>query len=85
MRVEIEMPEHSTHSGLSDASVDGHSLSVTLDNGEVVIFGNSAGLIWLATNLLALSQEPVPSGYHQHYSQDYGLEQNSVDLVIGKL
>ena len=85
MKVEIQIPEYHRNGGLSDATVDGHRLSVTIDNGEVLVFGNPAGLIWLATNLMALSQEPVPSGYHQHFSQDYGLEPESVDLVIGKL
>jgi hypothetical protein len=84
MEMKIQVGEYDKDGGLADHWIDGFEISVDVDNGEVVIFANQAGLKSLATHLLALSQDEVPSGYHLHFSQDYGLKEGSADLVLGK-
>jgi hypothetical protein len=84
MKITIDIPEYT--SSLASGYIDGEHLEVFIDSGgEVGIFGNKEGLTSLAVNLLALAQENVPHGYHQHFSRDYGLSEDSVDLVVGKL
>ena len=84
--ITIRVPRYSKDSGLRDIWIDGQRLRISVEAGEeVLISGDSAGLHWLAATLLALSQEEVPSGYHQHYSAEYMLDPPSADLIVSKL
>jgi hypothetical protein len=84
MEIKINVPNYDRNFGLSDSWTDGYEIKVTNENGEISIFANEEGLRSLATHLLALTGDDVPSGYHLHFSEDYGLEEGSMDLVIGK-
>ncbi len=85
MEIKVDVSTYDVNTGIADQWVDGYQIDVKVENGEVVILGNSAGLKSLALQLLALSQENVPVGYHLHFSQAYGLEDGSNDLLLGKM
>lgn len=80
----VEVAEYDPVGGLRDLWVDGYEVEVAFELGEVVIFGNAAGLRSLAGHLLALSQDAVPPGSSLHFSQSYGLTEGSTELVLGK-
>jgi hypothetical protein len=84
MEIKIDVPDYDSRFGLSDRWVDDYEIHVTFENGVVSIVANQEGLQSLATHLLALSQNEVRSGYHLHFDQSYGLEEGSVELVLGK-
>ncbi len=83
MEITVEIPEYTK--SLSSGYIDGQEIEVGIGHEEIVIFGNKEGLTSLAANLLALAQDNVPIGNHQHLSKGYGLSDESADLVIGKL
>jgi len=81
----VTVPRYNKYAGgLRGVLMSGRVVARIVDN-EIEIFGDELGLRWLASSLLAISQGDVPSGYHQHFSEDYGLEPESVGLVVGKL
>jgi len=84
MEITLDIPKYDRASGVLGNWVDDHRIEVRIDNGEVVIFANRAGLESLANHIMALAQREVPNGHHFHFSSSYGLEKNSVDLVLGK-
>ena len=45
---------------------------------------NKEGLESLAKQLLQLSQNERPKGYHLHYDEYYSLEDGSVEFIIEK-
>lgn len=63
--------------------VDGYVINVQVQGSEVVLSANEAGLLSLANHLIALSEcEP---GSHVHLDKYNSLEDDSVDLIIGKI
>ena len=84
MEMTISVPEYEKDRGLWDQWYEGYEIEVLVENDEVLILANREGLKSLATHLLALSQDEVPRGYHLHFSSGYGLENGSVDLILGK-
>ena len=62
---------------------DGFAVNVAIQDGEVVLSANKAGLLSLANHLIALSEcEP---GCHVHLDKYNSLEEDSVDLIIEKI
>lgn len=84
MEITLDIPKYDRSSGLLLNWVDDHRIEVKIDNGEVVIFANRAGLESLANHIMTLAQSEVPNGRHFHLSGSAGLEETSVDLVLGK-
>lgn len=62
----------------------GFEIKVGVNDGEVIISANKAGLISLAKQMLSLAQDAVPVGYHMHYDEYNSLEEGSVELIIEK-
>jgi len=59
-----------------------HRLQVTIDDGEVVIRGDRAGLELLASRCLGVIGKHDPGG-HQHFQwQDGTLLEGSVEMVV---
>lgn len=84
MEIKIEIPAYSREHGMKYKWEDGFEIEVKIDNGEVLLTANKAGLISLATQLLTLAYTEAAPGAHFHYDQFGSLENGSVDLVIGK-
>ena len=59
---------------------DGFNIKVKAENGEVLISANKEGLLSLADQLTALSEESA--GSHIHYGDYNSLEDGSDELII---
>ena len=84
MRHIIDVPEYDPEKGITTDWDHGFTILVRVDNGEVVIAGNSAGLRSLARHLLVLAQDSTPTGHHIHLDDSTSLEDGSNDLVLEK-
>ena len=62
---------------------DGSGISVNIDNKEVTISANRAGLLSLSRQLQALA-EGAP-GDHIHYDESNSLEKGSAELIIERV
>ena len=60
--------------------VDGFTIKVRVENGNVVISANKEGLLSLANQLKTLAEEAV--GCHCHYDEYNSLEDGSCELII---
>lgn len=60
--------------------VEGFEIRAVVENNEIVISANKAGLLSLAKQLTALA-EGVP-GDHIHYDEYTSLEKGSSDMII---
>ena len=63
--------------------VDGFTIKVRVENGNVVISANKEGLLSLANQLKTLAEEAV--GCHCHYDEYNSLEDGSSELIIEKI
>jgi hypothetical protein len=80
--VVLEVPAYSAARGLWRELGDGH-VSVELLGEDVNLRGDREGLVWLATQLLALAGEDVPDGYHHHIDRSAGeLAEGSRNLIV---
>ena len=84
MKITLDLPQYDVGKGLPSKWVGDFQIETSIDNGEIIIWANTDGLLSLANDLLILSQESVPSGHHHHYEPNYGLTEKSISLVIGK-
>ena len=63
--------------------VDGFTIKVRVESGNVVILANKEGLLSLASQLKTLADEAV--GCHCHYDEYNSLEDGSCELIIEKI
>jgi hypothetical protein len=84
MRTIIDVPEYSPDTGLRTEWDDDFEISVRVQDGQVILVANSAGLRSLARHLLVLAQDAVPQGHHMHFDDSSSLEDGSTELVIEK-
>ena len=63
--------------------VDGFTIKVRVENGNVVLLANKEGLLSLASQLKALADEAA--GSHCHYDEYNSLEDGSCELIIEKI
>ena len=59
---------------------EGFSIRVGVSGNTVVLSANKEGLLSLARQLIALSEETP--GSHLHYDKNNSLEEDSFDLVV---
>lgn len=64
-KVQLEIPSYDHGIGLVTSWPDRYRLTVSVENGQVRILGDAAGLTGLAVQLLALAQNGVPAGTHE--------------------
>ncbi|WP_276090969.1 hypothetical protein [Pedobacter sp. JY14-1] len=83
MEIKLTIPEY-VDQGLTSEWQYGFEIKVGVNDGEVIISANKAGLISLAKQMLSLAQDAVPVGYHMHYDEYNSLEEGSVELIIEK-
>ncbi|HRI02507.1 MAG TPA: hypothetical protein PLL77_02080 [Pyrinomonadaceae bacterium] len=82
IEVTLKIPEYDRYEGVRTSWVDGFRISVSQDNGDIVIAANAEGLQTLAAHLLTLAQSGMPIGNHLHYDPDAGLEDDSLQLIF---
>ena len=63
--------------------VDGFTIKVRVENGNVVTSANKEGLLSLASQLKTLADEDA--GCHCHYDAYNSLEDGSCELIIEKI
>ena len=63
--------------------VDGFTIKVRVESGNVVISANKEGLLSLANQLRTLANEA--SGTHCHYDEYNSLEDGSSEMIIEKI
>lgn len=85
MEVKIEIPKYDRETGIAYLWTDGFELSITADNGAVLIKANKEGLISMANHLLNLAQDSVPKNHHIHFDEFNSLEEGSIELTIQKV
>jgi hypothetical protein len=84
MRVEIGVPEYEPGQGLQLDWDDDFEIAATISDGAIRIVANVAGLRSIARQLLLLSQDAVPPGYHIHLDEHSPLEPGSIRLILEK-
>ncbi|WP_216625402.1 Imm32 family immunity protein [Paenibacillus phytorum] len=82
MKIEIEIPEYTPEKGLKIYWKDNFQIKATSLGSDFVIEANKEGLISIATQLLAMAYNNVPSGFHIHYEDGTCLEDGSARFVI---
>ncbi len=80
----VDVPEYNQERGLHAVWDRGFSIRSRVEDGEVVVVANTAGLVSLARHLLALAQPEVPDGSHWHFDDTNSLEDGSTGLIIQK-
>ena len=84
MKLTIEIPDYTTTDGFRYDWCDKSRIATCLHNGVFVLKANKEGLESLAKQLLQLSQNEIPKGYHLHYDEYNSLEDGSVEFIIEK-
>ena len=80
--VTVSVPVYDVVRGLTRSWPENYSLAFDVTpHGEVVIRGDKAGLLGLATQLIALAQEDVP-GRHHFRIDDFMLEIDRGSLPV---
>lgn len=59
-------------------------ISTSFNNDTFVVKANKEGLESLGKQLIQLSQDDIPVGFHLHYDEYNSLEDESISLVIEK-
>ena len=62
----------------------GFTILVSVEDGQVVVSANAAGLRSLARHLLVLAQETMPVGHRLHLDESNSLEEGSKELIFEK-
>ena len=83
MEIKITIPEYSGN-GISYEWEPGFEIEAKIDDGEILILANKAGLISLARHLLTLAQDEVPINNHLHLDEFNALEDGSSEIIIQK-
>ena len=84
MKLTIEIPDYTTTDGIRYDWCDKSRIATSLHDGLFVLKANKEGLEALAKQLLQLSQNEIPKGYHLHYDEYNCLEDGSVEFIIEK-
>lgn len=83
MEIKLTIQEYSDQ-GLKFEWENGFEIKTEINDGEIVISANKAGLISLAKHMLTLAQDVVPTGYHMHFDEYNSLDDGSIELIIEK-
>ena len=82
--IQIEIPTYDKNKGLQYKWEDGFIVETKIEDGQIVISANQAGLISLANHFLSLAQQDVAAGCHMHFDEYNSLEEGSVEMVLEK-
>ena len=82
-KIEVEIADPTPDPGRFRLVWQAGSRIWVINNDEVLaIRANRPGLISLASHLLALAQETIPSGTHLHLDPLNGLEDDSPEITL---
>lgn len=84
MIIKIELEEYNEEKGIQLKWEDGFKIKTELCCNSIIISANKAGLISLASHMLALAQDTINTGTHIHLDEYNSLENNSLELIIQK-
>ncbi len=59
-------------------------IETIIENDSIIITATKEGLIFLANELLNLSNDKLPSYHHTHIAEWNGLDKGSVELILMK-
>lgn len=80
--IEMQIPRYEGM-GMRYVWFDNFEIKVELhDSNTIRILANKEGLKSLAAQLLTLTQDSVPAGYHLHNDDYGGLEEGSCELIL---
>jgi len=82
MRIEIDVPTYAERGSLVAEWDLEFEIATFVQDGEILIRANSAGLRSLARHLLCLADEAVPSGHHFHFDDSNSLDDGSAPLIF---
>lgn len=82
MGMAVPVRPYAPETGVRLFWVPGTRIHVRAEGAEVHVKANSAGLLSLASHLLALHQYPVPDGSHVHLDEFSGMDDGSAEVVI---
>lgn len=85
MEIKIDLEEYSIRTGMKYYWEEGFIIHTGINNMEILISANKAGLRSLAIQLLALAQDDVAVGTHIHYDESTSLEGGASNMVIEKI
>ena len=85
MKMEVEVPEYSSETGMKLVWEEGAILIANLSQEVVNLKANPEGLLSLARHLMALAQESVPVGSHIHLDSSNAFEEGSCELIVEKI
>lgn len=83
MEIKLTISEYSNE-GLELKWEPGFEIKTGINNDQLIISANKAGLISLAKQMLTLAQDMFPVGYHMHFDEYNSLEEGSIELIIEK-
>ncbi|WP_027480543.1 Imm32 family immunity protein [Deinococcus pimensis] len=81
----LDVPDYTPGDGLKARWDDGFQIAVRVEEGEVYLQANNAGLRSLARLLLGLTLEGVQDAHHWHLDDLNSLEEGSAPFTIMKL
>jgi hypothetical protein len=85
MKIEMDVPSYVEHGSLVAEWDPAFEIAASVQDGEVVIRANTAGLRSLARHLLCLADEGVPPGHHFHFDDSNSLEDGSASIIIERM
>jgi len=85
MQLLIEIPEYDPQHGFSYRWEKGFVIQTSVENGEIRLTANRAGLLSLVNHFLTLAQEGVAPGTHLHLDESNSLDAPSCALLIEKV
>lgn len=83
--MEIHIPKCDPKTGFKFSWEEKFSIFCECKDNKVHIVCNKEGLISLAKQLLTLSEDVFPAGYHVHYDAFNSLEDFSNEIIIEKI
>jgi hypothetical protein len=84
MEIKIKIPKYDPDAGFITDWEYGFEIETKIEEGIIILTANKPGLVSLATQLLALAQDEIPSGYHLHFDEYNSLEEGSIELIVEK-
>lgn len=85
MKILIEIPDYTVEKGFRTEWEYGFEIKSEIQDNEIIISANKAGLLSLAKHLLSLAEDEIPAGYHLHYDEYNSLETDSVEIILQKI
>lgn len=84
VELKINIPEYTIEKGVIYIWEHGFVIKSEVQDDQIMISANQAGLISLAKHLFFLAQTETPTGCHYHLDEHNSSESGSKEIVISK-